>query len=200
MATGWETLVGAKRIAAELRAVHAEIAEGSSPISNLTLKSEDDMSVWSCTMAGFDADCEGGRLLNADLLKLLETTGQGHLQLEISFPPNYPTSPFFVRVVTPRCVMYTGHVTAGGSVCMEMLSGGGSHYGWHPSLCVVGIMPMIKFNMINVPVTTVRTAAGGGVAGPLRVDFATNTMQPYSEEEARQAFRRAEANHRARGW
>lgn len=28
--------------------------------------------------------------------------------MECNFPPDYPTQPPFVRVVSPRCVMYTG--------------------------------------------------------------------------------------------
>ena len=30
--------------------------------------------------------------------------------MEARFPPSYPAAPFFLRVVTPRMVMYTGHV------------------------------------------------------------------------------------------
>ncbi len=50
----------------------------------------------------------------------------------------------------------------------------------------------------------VRTAAGGGQAGPLRIDlggrYSGSCMRPYSEDEARQAFQRMEAQHRATGW
>ena len=50
----------------------------------------------------------------------------------------------------------------------------------------------------------VRTAAGGGQAGPLRIDlagrFAGDCMRAYSEAEARQAFQRMEAQHRVSGW
>ena len=115
-----------RRITAELNAVHAEIQSGTSPIRNLTLKEEDDVMKWKCEMADFDDGCEGGRALNEDLRNhAAKPGGIGHLELEITFPRNYPSAPFFVRVVRPRCVMYTGHVTAGGSVCMELLSGGG---------------------------------------------------------------------------
>ena len=30
--------------------------------------------------------------------------------MEARFPPSYPAAPFFLRVVTPRMVMCTGHV------------------------------------------------------------------------------------------
>jgi hypothetical protein len=43
---------------------------------------------------------------------------------------DYPTQPFFVRVITPRCCFYTGHVTAGGSICIEALVTTGGPGGW----------------------------------------------------------------------
>ena len=47
----------------------------------------------------------------------------------------------------------------------------------------------------------VKTATGGGVAGPLRVDFDSRVASiPYSEEEARAAFARSERHHRENGW
>jgi len=50
--------------------------------------------------------------------------------MEISFKLSYPADPFFLRVVSPRCVWYTGHVTAGGSVCIESLTHGGTAGSW----------------------------------------------------------------------
>ena len=38
--------------------------------------------------------------------------------------------PFFVRIITPRCCFYTGHVTAGGSICIEALVNTGGPGGW----------------------------------------------------------------------
>lgn len=50
----------------------------------------------------------------------------------------------------------------------------------------------------------VRTASGGGTAGPLRIDldgrYGAKPMQPYSEAEAQSAFVRMEAHHRQHGW
>jgi hypothetical protein len=57
-------------------------------------------------------------------------------------PPlaDYPTSPFFLRVVSPRMVMYTGHVTAGGSICIEALVPTGTQHGWQPTYTVEGML------------------------------------------------------------
>ena len=41
---------------------------------------------------------------------------------EITFPDSYPHDPVFIRVLTPRFKYQTGHVTVGGSICMESLT------------------------------------------------------------------------------
>lgn len=38
------------------------------------------------------------------------------------FPPNFPFAPPFIRVIRPRFMFRTGHVTIGGSICTEMLT------------------------------------------------------------------------------
>lgn len=37
--------------------------------------------------------------------------GLGCILMELTFPNTYPTDPFFLRIIKPRCVMYSGHVT-----------------------------------------------------------------------------------------
>ena len=49
-----------------------------------------------------------GRKLNEDLHKLGLAHGQDYLLMEATFPPDYPDKPFFLRVLSPRCRMYTG--------------------------------------------------------------------------------------------
>ena len=70
------------------------------------------------------------------------------VEMEMKFPKDYPMSPPFVRIVRPRfqfltgkrlslmdplhlllSLSYTGHVTVGGSICMQMLT----RSGWSPS-------------------------------------------------------------------
>ena len=43
------------------------------------------------------------------------------VELELIFPENYPHAPPFARVVRPRFIPRTGHVTNGGTICTEML-------------------------------------------------------------------------------
>jgi hypothetical protein len=148
--------------------------------------------------------------------------------MEISFPGDYPHTPFFLRMVTPRCVWcaawgtptnpahaaatavgqllcavrapgsascqplpgmsnvracarqpcrarrragvhcasavisaelharlrrcrYTGHVTAGGSICIEMLTQSGTPSSWQPGMCVESVMNTVIQNMCAAP-------------------------------------------------
>ena len=48
-------------------------------------------------------NCAGGKDLNDDLRQLYRKHGQDHILLEISFPADYPTHPFMLRIVSPRC-------------------------------------------------------------------------------------------------
>jgi ubiquitin-conjugating enzyme E2 Q len=47
------------------------------------------------------------------------------LEYEVIFPENYPHDPFFIRVCFPRFGFRTGHVTVGGSICMQSLTPSG---------------------------------------------------------------------------
>jgi hypothetical protein len=101
-----------------------------------------------------------------------------------------------------RCRMYTGHVTAGGSICLEALTVSGTTGSWQPTFCVEGMLQLIVMNMIHTPVQFIQTTTGpGGLSGPLRVDFASsNPLAGYSNSEAQSAFKRTLQNHRNMGW
>jgi hypothetical protein len=86
-----------------------------------------------------------------------------HILLEILFPPRYPVDPPFVRVVYPRFAFHTGHVTWGGSLCLETLVNTGTAGGYHASYTMETLMCMILFNMTS---DTAGTAIQQG-----RVDF-----------------------------
>ena len=52
----------------------------------------------------------------------------------------YPAHPPFVRVVSPRMMQYTGHVTVGGSICIALLSLTSSLQGWSPQFSIEGVL------------------------------------------------------------
>eukprot|EP00349_Pseudokeronopsis_sp_Brazil_P010358 CAMPEP_0202980330 /NCGR_PEP_ID=MMETSP1396-20130829/86281_1 /ASSEMBLY_ACC=CAM_ASM_000872 /TAXON_ID= /ORGANISM="Pseudokeronopsis sp., Strain Brazil" /LENGTH=97 /DNA_ID=CAMNT_0049720247 /DNA_START=519 /DNA_END=808 /DNA_ORIENTATION=- len=88
---------------------------------------------------------------------------------EVIFSDQYPLSPMFIRVVSPRFKYQTGHVTVGGSICMESLTPSG----WTSARSVESYFVEI-LSLLN--------------AGGARIDL--NTNQPYSLQEAQEAFNR----------
>ncbi|KAF5825310.1 hypothetical protein DUNSADRAFT_11814, partial [Dunaliella salina] len=68
-------------------------------------------------------DTRSGKRLNEQLLQLNAMYDHPPcIIMEARFPPDYPNLPFLLRVVSPRMAPYTGHVTAGGSICIEALT------------------------------------------------------------------------------
>jgi len=96
--------------------------------------------------------------------------------LHVIFPENYPFSPPYIRVIKPRFQYRTGHVTIGGSICMEMLT----NKGWSPANTVEAIIVSIRAQLIE----------GGARLDP------TN-KHDYTEQEAKEAFDRMVRDH---GW
>lgn len=200
----WLKLRGVKRVMGEFRAMHELVSRKEVPITSVQLVGDDAM-IWQITISQFDSALPGGRALNADLAELQRKHGMGHVLMELRFPRDYPASPFALRVVLPRMRWYTGHVTAGGSVCMEMLTNSGTDNSWRSSFTVEGVLLVALTNMIDCESTIVRTATGpGGRSGPLRVDlrgeYGHSPMTPYSEMEASAAFSRMLDHHKRNGW
>jgi ubiquitin-protein ligase len=97
------------------------------------------------------------------------------LEFEVRFGHNFPFSPPFLRIVRPRFAFHTGHVTVGGSICMQSLTSSG----WIPVRTVESVFIEILFNM------------GEGGA---RLDL-SRLGQDYSLEEAEEAFTRVAKQH-----
>ena len=70
---------------------------------------------------------------------------QGTVLLELRFPPDYPAHPPFVRVLAPRLLMHTGHVTVGGSICAELLTSGG----WSAGIKVDTLLETIRLLLVE---------------------------------------------------
>ena len=86
---------------------------------SLKPSSEDSMDKWTIKLFQFDDDSH----LAKDMLVL----GLDSIELEMSFPEQYPFEPPFVRVVQPRFKRQTGFVM-NGAICMELLT----KDGWNP--------------------------------------------------------------------
>jgi len=102
--------------------------------------------------------------------------------LEFRFGPNFPMSPPFVRVVRPRFLSLAegggGHVTAGGALCMELLT----NSGWSAASSMESVLLQIRM-AITSEVKPARLVPG--------------VVRDYAAGEARDAYLRA---CRAHGW
>ena len=61
----------------------------------------------------------------------------------VVFPSSFPAAPPYVRVLRPRFVFRTGHVTIGGSICTEVLT----NQGWSSSMTVESVLLSIRANL-----------------------------------------------------
>lgn len=135
---------------------------------NVLLTEEDNLKQWTIELFRVD-----NPKLEAQMLKL----GIKHVEIEITFKENYPIEPPFIRVVHPHFKFRSGHITTGGSLCMEMLT----NQGWSPTFNVENIITQIKLAISD----------GNG-----EIDEAHwNTR--YTRAEAVEAFKRVLATH---GW
>ncbi|KAJ4466482.1 hypothetical protein C8J55DRAFT_527332 [Lentinula edodes] len=100
---------------------------------------------------------------------------------EIRFPPDYPISPPFFRIITPRFLPFIhgggGHVTGGGSICMDLLTSSG----WLPSYNIASVLLQIKLAISNLD--------------PRPARLAPNWNTPYGILEALQGYKRAASTH-----
>jgi len=94
-------------------------------------KSEDSMDRWTIKLFAFDED--------SNLCKDLMVLGLDHVELEMSFPDQYPFEPPFVRVVRPRFKRQTGFVM-NGALCMELLT----KEGWNPVNDIESVIVSIR--------------------------------------------------------
>jgi ubiquitin-conjugating enzyme E2 Q len=94
-------------------------------------KSEDNMDHWTIKLFKFDQD--------SNLAKDMAVLGFEHIELEMTFPNQYPFEPPFVRVVRPRFKRQTGFVM-NGALCMELLT----KEGWNPVNDIESVIVSIR--------------------------------------------------------
>ncbi len=132
----------------------------------------DDLFTWDVFMTEFDPESP----ITGDL----QRRGVDSVHVEISFPitgQKYPFAPPFVRVVYPRFEFHTGHITIGGSVCIELLT----PQGWSSVYKIESLLVQLKALVL---------------AGGARLDE-TKWNVPYDVREAKGAFTRVARQH---GW
>jgi ubiquitin-conjugating enzyme E2 Q len=113
---------------------------------------DDSMDKWTISLFQFDKD--------SDLAKDMMVLGLQNIELEMSFPDDYPFDPPFVRVTHPRFQRNTGMVI-GGALCMELLTKVGRRGGSHRALVVWAtffheFLGSFHFRMAGIPSTRSR--------------------------------------------
>ncbi|KAK7028605.1 ubiquitin-CONJUGAT-2 domain-containing protein [Favolaschia claudopus] len=133
----------------------------------------DNLFQWIVEMHSFDPELP--------IARDLRRQGVNSLIFEIRFPPTYPIGPPFFRIITPRFLPFIqgggGHVTGGGSICMDLLTSDG----WLPSYSISAVLMQIKLAISNID--------------PRPAQLAHNWNSPYSVSEALAGFKRAAATH-----
>ena len=108
--------------------------------------------------------------------------------LELCFHADYPISPPFVRVVRPRLMQFRdgggGHVTAGGSICMDLLT----NSGWSAANDIESVLLQIRMALMSSEPNYARLA---------RTQGNLNAITDYSVGEAIDAYQRVARSH---GW
>jgi ubiquitin-protein ligase len=103
--------------------------------------------------------------------------GIKEIELEVRFPDSYPFSSPFIRVVSPRFMHLTGHITSAGALCLEILT----EKGWMPTCSIESLITIIMSEIIE----------GGGRLDPQKYHI------PYSYEESKASFVNVAKSH---GW
>ncbi|KFY23693.1 hypothetical protein V493_05675 [Pseudogymnoascus sp. VKM F-4281 (FW-2241)] len=135
----------------------------------------DNMYQWIVELHSFDP--------KLPLAKEMKDAKISSIVLEMRFGKNHPMSPPFVRVIRPRFLPFMsgggGHVTAGGALCMELLT----NSGWSAVSSIESVLLQVRMAISSTDPKPARLAMG--------------TRADYGVGEAIDAYLRA---CRAHGW
>ncbi|KAK5660918.1 hypothetical protein OQA88_12291 [Cercophora sp. LCS_1] len=114
----------------------------------------------------------------------MKRLGATSIVFEFRFGKDFPISPPFVRVIRPRFLPFMqgggGHVTAGGAMCMELLTS----TGWSPANSMESVLLQVRLALCSQDPKPARLLDGSG-------------RSDYGVAEAIDAFVRAATAH---GW
>lgn len=148
---------------------------------NFNIPDEDNYNIWQVLISKnnfFDTDPTITFAKQTLLYQDMHTFNIKHIVFEITLPDDYPHSPPFIRIITPRFVHLTGHITIGGSICSELLM----KQNWVPTLSILKVMIIICHNMID---------------GGARLSRGSELLRPYTFAEAESAYNRMVKTHGA---
>lgn len=134
---------------------------------SMKLAIEDNLRIWQLFIIKPE---------NAKLEAQMRHYNIPHIEMEFTFPEAYPIEPPFIRIVYPRFKSLTGHITQGGSICMEAVS----KSGWIPTTNVEALITQVKLILSE---------------GDAVIDDC-NYNKRYDMATAREAFARAMEVHK----
>ena len=177
----YANITASKRLQADLKALLK--VQDSSSLEELgwyiDREKLDNVYQWIVELHSFEAFRDKGK--DIPLVDDMKKKGIQSIVLEIRFPGSYPMSPPFIRVVRPRFLGFQqgggGHVTAGGALCMELLT----NSGWSAVSSIESVL------------LQVRMAIASTEPQPARIE----SDRQYGVGEAIEAYKRACMAH---GW
>lgn len=107
---------------------------------------EDNLFEWNVKLHQVDKD--------SALWQDMKETNTEFIVLNVTFPDNFPFSPPFMRVLSPR--LENGYVLDGGAICMELLT----PRGWSSAYTVEAVMRQFAASLVKGQVRE-RGGAGG---------------------------------------
>lgn len=167
--------VWSRRLMLDIRELHARDgimgADGLRYIVNL----DDTNSALNIIHLSVCQDSFVNSIIGSDM----ESYGVKFIKFEFRLSENYPFEPPFVRVLTPKLAFRTGHITVGGSVCIDILT----KQRWTATISIPNILITIIENM----------KLGGGRLDPNGINYT------YSLAEAQSSYTRMLSTH-AQEW
>ncbi|XP_016371810.1 ubiquitin-conjugating enzyme E2Q-like protein 1 isoform X1 [Sinocyclocheilus rhinocerous] len=110
----------------------------------------------------------------------MKETNTEYILLNVTFPDNFPFSPPFMRVLTPR--LENGYVLDGGAICMELLT----PRGWSSAYTVEAVMRQFAASLVKGQGRICRKAG--------------KSKKTFSRKEAEATFKSLVKTHEKYGW
>jgi ubiquitin-conjugating enzyme E2 Q len=152
----WATIQATKRLQQDFRAL-LKVQE-KEPLHELgwyiNADAVSNMYQWIIELHSFES--------HLPLAKDMKKSNLTSVVLELRFGKDYPMSPPFVRVIRPRFLSFQagggGHVTAGGALCMELLT----NNGWSAVSSIESVLLQVRLAMSSMDPRPARLESPGG--------------------------------------
>ncbi|XP_067906713.1 ubiquitin-conjugating enzyme E2Q-like protein 1 [Heterodontus francisci] len=133
---------------------------------------EDNLFEWNVKLLQVDKD--------SALWQDLKETSTECILLNLNFPDNFPFSPPFMRVLSPR--LENGYVLDGGAICMELLT----PRGWSSAYTVEAVMRQFAASLVKGQGRICRKVG--------------KTKKAFTRKEAEATFKSLVKTHEKYGW